>query len=79
MGGIDKILKMLNSMLSGTVVSVEVFLLTLLFAIPLAVVICAGRMSRLAVLREFVKIILLIVRGTPLMLQLICVYFIPVC
>lgn len=77
MGGIDKILKMLNSMLSGTVVSVEVFLLTLLFAIPLAVVICAGRMSRLAVLREFVKIILLIVRGTPLMLQLICVYFIP--
>lgn len=77
MSGIDKILKILTSMLSGTVVSVEVFFLTLVFAIPLAVFICAGRMSRITVLREFVKLVLLVVRGTPLMLQLICVYFIP--
>lgn len=77
MNGIDKILKILNSMMQGTVVSIEVFFLTLLFAIPFAILICAGRMSRFFVLREFVKLVLIVVRGTPLMLQLICVYFIP--
>lgn len=77
MNGIDKILKILNSMMQGTVVSIEVFFLTLLFAIPFAILICAGRMSRFFVLCEFVKLVLIVVRGTPLMLQLICVYFIP--
>lgn len=77
MSGIDKITKMLLTMLSGTVVSLEVFFLTLIFAIPLAAVLCAGRMSKFRLMQEAVKIFLLIIRGTPLMLQLICVYFIP--
>ena len=77
MNGTASVIKMLHTMMQGTVVSIEVFFLTLLFAIPFAVVICAGRMSRVFVLREFVKLVLIVVRGTPLMLQLICVYFIP--
>ena len=77
MTGIAKIVLMLQSMLKGTVVSLEVFFLTLIFAIPLAMIICMGRMSKLKVLQEICKMLLLIVRGTPLMLQLICVYFIP--
>uniref|UniRef100_UPI00298E52D6 amino acid ABC transporter permease n=1 Tax=Treponema sp. TaxID=166 RepID=UPI00298E52D6 len=77
MNGTASVIKMLHTMMQGTVVSIEVFFLTLLFAIPFAILICAGRMSRVFVLREFVKLVLIVVRGTPLMLQLICVYFIP--
>ena len=65
------------SMLGGTLVSVEVFFLTLIFSIPLAVVLCFGRMSKFYPLKKVSQFFLLLIRGTPLMLQLICVYFIP--
>lgn len=77
MNSLEKFSKMLLAMAQGTVVSIEVFFLTLLFAIPLAMIICMGRMSKVFVLNKNIKFLLLIVRGTPLMLQLICVYFIP--
>ena len=77
MNSLEKFTKMLLAMAQGTVVSIEVFFLTLLFAIPLAMIICMGRMSKVFVLNKSIKFLLLIVRGTPLMLQLICVYFIP--
>ena len=77
MNGSEKIMKMLMALLQGSVTTLEVFFLTLLFSLPLAAVICAGRMSKNKVLSSFIKFVLMIVRGTPLMLQIICVYFIP--
>ena len=73
----DKYTKMLNAMLNGSVVSLEVFFLTLLFAIPLALPIAMGRMSRNKLLSRSTNVFLLIIRGTPLMLQLLVVYFGP--
>ena len=73
----DKYIKMLNAMLDGSVVSLEVFFLTLLFAIPLALPIAMGRMSRSKLLSRSTNVFLLIIRGTPLMLQLLVVYFGP--
>lgn len=72
-----KIGPLLLNMLKSSGVSLEVFFLTLIFSIPLAVIICAGRMSRLKVLAKITNVFLLIIRGTPLMLQLIFVYFAP--
>lgn len=72
-----KIGKLLVAMLHSTCVSLEVFFLTLLFSIPLALVICFGRMSRIKSLAGITNVFLLIIRGTPLMLQLIFVYFAP--
>ena len=69
--------KLLTAMLSGTVVSLKVFFLTLLFSLPLGLVIAAGRLSKLKIVSTTVKIFMLIVRGTPLILQLIFVYFAP--
>ncbi|MCQ2604040.1 MAG: amino acid ABC transporter permease [Spirochaetia bacterium] len=69
--------KMLAAMMGGTVVSLEVFFLTLLFSLPLGLVITAGHMSKIAVVRIPVRIFMLIVRGTPLILQLIFIYFAP--
>lgn len=64
-------------MLDGSVVSLEVFFLTLLFSIPLALPIAMGRMSKNKFLSGLVNVFLLIIRGTPLMLQLLVVYFGP--
>lgn len=69
--------KLLTAMLSGTIVSLKVFFLTLLFSLPLGLVIAAGRLSKLKVVSTTVKLFMLIVRGTPLILQLIFVYFAP--
>ncbi len=64
-------------MLQGTATSLEVFFLTLLFAVPLALPVTAGRMTKNRILSTVTKIFLLIIRGTPLMLQLLVVYFGP--
>lgn len=73
----DKYLKMLKAMLGGSLVSLEVFFLTLLFSIPLALPIAVGRMSKNKLLSSTTNVFLLIIRGTPLMLQLLVVYFGP--
>ncbi len=72
-----KLGKLLLIMLKSSGVSLEVFFLTLIFSIPLALLICMGRMSRVKIVSKLTNIFLLIIRGTPLMLQLIFVYFAP--
>lgn len=64
-------------LLGGMVTSIEIFLLTLLFSLPLGLVVAGGRMSRLAPLRWLMRIYISVMRGTPLMLQLIIVFFAP--
>ena len=59
------------------VTTLEIFLLTLLFAIPLGLVVCVARRSSFKPLNYLVKIYISIMRGTPLMLQLIVVFFGP--
>ncbi len=72
-----EIMTMLQQLGEGMVVSVEIFLLTLLFALPLGLIVSFGRMSKNIIVSSLVKIYIAIMRGTPLMLQLIVVYFAP--
>ena len=65
------------TLLEGLVVTLELFGLTLLFALPLGLVISFGSMSRCTPLRGVVKTIVWIVRGTPLMLQIMVVFYGP--
>lgn len=69
--------KMILTMLQSSVVTIEVFFLTLIFSIPLALPITMARMSKIKPLSMLANAFLLIIRGTPLMLQLIVVYFGP--
>ena len=55
----------------------ELFAVTLLFAIPLGLVICFGARSRFKPLAWLVKTFVWIIRGTPLMLQVIVIFFVP--
>ena len=61
----------------GFIYTVEIFALTLLFSLPLGLIISFGRMSKIKVVRMITKFYISVMRGTPLMLQLIVVYFAP--
>ncbi|NMB41382.1 MAG: amino acid ABC transporter permease [Firmicutes bacterium] len=58
-------------------ISIEIFVLTLLFSLPLGLFVAFGRMSKNPILRNTVKVYISILRGTPLILQLMMVYFGP--
>lgn len=57
--------------------TVKIFLLTLAFSLPLGLVICFGSMSRFSPLRLVTQGFVWVIRGTPLMLQLILVFYGP--
>lgn len=61
----------------GGLVSIEIFFLTLIFSLPLGLVICGGVLSRCSFVRVPTQVFISIMRGTPLMLQLFLVYFSP--
>lgn len=68
---------MLSQLSSGMLISIEIFFLTLLFSLPLGLFLSFGRMSGNFLLRNISKFYISIMRGTPLMLQLLVVYFGP--
>ena len=66
-----------KQLMEGMGVSLEIFVITLIGAMPLGLIISFGRMSKNIVLRTVTKFYISIMRGTPLMLQLMVVYFGP--
>ena len=62
---------------NGSVKTLEIFFLTLIGALPLGLLISFGSMSRFLPLKAVMKTVVWIVRGTPLMLQLIIIYYGP--
>lgn len=68
---------MVRELGTGMLITTEIFVLTLVFSLPLGMVLAFGRMARLKVLSFLTKLYISIMRGTPLMLQLLVVYFGP--
>ncbi len=68
---------LIPQMLKASLVTIEIFFLTLALSIPLGFIVCFGRMSKNVIVREIIKFYLLVMRGTPLILQLIFFYFAP--
>lgn len=68
---------MLGMLGEGFVTSLQIFVFTLLGALPLGVPIALARTSRLAPLRWLARIYISVMRGTPLMLQMFAIYFAP--
>ena len=64
-------------LLAGFWESIKVFLMTLLFSIPLGLVICFGSTSNFKPLQWLTRTFVWIIRGTPLMLQLIIIFYGP--
>ena len=68
---------MMQQMSEGMVKTTGIFLLTLLFSLPLGLIVAFGRMSKNKIISFIVKLYISVMRGTPLMLQLMVVYFGP--
>lgn len=64
-------------LLSGFMQTLQVFVLTLIFSLPLGFLICFGSMTRFAPLRWLTRGFIWVIRGTPLMLQLIIIFYGP--
>lgn len=66
-----------QSLLGGFGTTVEIFILTLVFSLPLGLIISFGAMSKFKPIKYLVQIVVWIIRGTPLMLQLIIIFYGP--
>ena len=64
-------------LLAGFWESLKIFVLTLVFSLPLGLVICFGSMSKFSPLRALIRTFVWIIRGSPLMLQLIIIFYGP--
>lgn len=65
------------SLLEGFLGTIKLFILTLVFSLPLGLIICFGSMSKLGIIRYPVRFVIWVIRGTPLMLQLLIMYYGP--
>lgn len=70
-------LSIMEMLLTGMATSVAIFALTLLFSLPLGLLVCRGRMAKNPVVNWIFRIYISVMRGTPLMLQLFVVFFGP--
>lgn len=68
---------MMQQLAGGMLTTIQIFVLTLLFSLPLGLLVAFGRMSKNGLVRGVTKLYISIMRGTPLMLQLLVVYFGP--
>ncbi|RKM54621.1 amino acid ABC transporter permease [Butyrivibrio sp. X503] len=66
-----------SSLLVGFLETLKLFFLTQVFALPLGLLICFGSMSKAKIIRYPIRFIIWVVRGTPLMLQLLIIYYGP--
>ena len=66
-----------EALMKGFGETMNIFLLTLVFSIPLGLLVCFGTMTRFSPVRYVMKCIVWVIRGTPLMLQLIVVFYGP--
>ncbi len=71
----SKLWNLTELLLQGAGVTLSIFFLTLLFAVPLGVLFAQARMSKHAVLRAPTSLYIYLMRSTPLMLQIMFVYF----
>lgn len=70
-------IKLMKILLDGTKVSLRIFAITLIFAIPLGILVSALSISKNKIISKIIKLYILLMRGTPLLLQIICIYFAP--
>ncbi len=71
----DYFLSLLGPMLAGTTVTLQMFFVTILLSLPLGLALALGRISRYKPLNRAVGVYIWLMRGTPLMLQLLFVYY----
>jgi len=73
----DVLVRLILLLLEGMIVTIQLFMLTLVFAMPLGLVVCFGSRAKNRIINGIAGIYISIMRGTPLMLQLVVVFYGP--
>lgn len=68
-------MELMPQLFEGLKVTLKIFFLTLIFSLPLGVIVSLGRISKFKILQKITGVYVLILRGTPLLLQIIFIYF----
>lgn len=71
----DYIIHILPNMFSGLGVSAKIFVLTFVLALPIGILLAMVRISHVALFRKLAAIYIYVMRGTPLMLQIMFIYY----
>ena len=71
----ERLAKLIGMMLDGAGVTLSIFFLTLLFSVPLGMLAAQGRMSKRRAVRAPLSMYIYVMRSTPLMLQIMFIYF----
>ena len=71
----DYILRILPNMFAGLGVSAQIFLITIVLSLPIGILLALVRISKVAVFRKLAEIYIYVMRGTPLMLQILFIYY----
>ena len=72
---INEIIKFLPQVIEGLKMTIEIFLITLVLSIPLGILISLGRISKIKILKSLTGVYVLVLRGTPLLLQILFIFF----
>lgn len=73
----ETLLELLKIMGAASLVTIKIFILTLVFGLPLGLIVSFGRMSKHFLINGPIRFYLLIMRGTPLILQLFFFFYFP--
>ena len=71
----DYVIRIIPQMLEGSIVTAQIFFCTIVLSLPLGLLLSMGRASRFKVLQSIIAFYVWVMRGTPLMLQLLFFYF----
>ncbi len=74
---LDQVLNVSKILFSGIGMSLQIFILTFVFSIPLGIIVAVMRNSKCKIISYLMRLYILLIRGTPIMLQIIVVYFCP--
>ncbi len=73
----EALLNLFRFMCEASFITIKIFSLTLIFGLPLGLIVSFGRMSKVTLINAPIKLYLLIMRGTPLILQLFFFFYFP--
>ncbi|MDV4150495.1 amino acid ABC transporter permease [Clostridium sp. AL.422] len=71
----NEIIAFLPQALEGLKVTIKIFAITLILSIPLGVIVALGRVSKIKLIKSLTGIYVLVLRGTPLLLQILFIFF----
>lgn len=72
---INEIIAFFPQVIEGLKVTMEIFFITLILSIPLGIIIALGRLSKVKAIKSLTGIYVLVLRGTPLLLQILFIFF----